>query len=350
VNLAGIESALEKAADEAAAHGVPIGADGQPPQACLADPAAETWRASYQGFWNECMLDATSARNTAAAALQKIGDAITELNTLNNGDKAAVSDVLAGFLGAQTRYRAHVESKIPGLKQSLKGAKVKAIEDAREANGRFGKWTAEDRGKFAGAKTQLASVEGDLTEAKSNENLFTKVLGYSPSDVPAIGSALDDMGGLAGKLARFGADVPIVDVAAAGAGTYFNAQVDMAQGIPAYQAYPEEAVGNLAALGIGGEVGALATGGAATGLGMLGAGGLGVSIAAGGVGVVVGGVVAYGVGDFAHNLIDENWSADMHKYGFWGGIGDGVGDSAVKTGQDFAHVGETIWHGITSIF
>lgn len=27
-----------------------------------------------------------------------------------------------------------------------------------------------------------------------------------------------------------------------------------------------------------------------------------------------------------------------------------IGDSAVKTGQDFALVGESIWHGITSIF
>jgi hypothetical protein len=32
------------------------------------------------------------------------------------------------------------------------------------------------------------------------------------------------------------------------------------------------------------------------------------------------------------------------------GVLDGVGDSAVKTGKDIAHVGESIWHGITSIF
>jgi hypothetical protein len=75
-----------------------------------------------------------------------------------------------------------------------------------------------------------------------------------------------------------------------------------------------------------------------------------VSIGAGGAGVLAGGVVAYGVGDFAHNLIDENWGADINKDGVAGGIFDGIGDSAVKTGQDFAHVGESIWHGITSIF
>jgi hypothetical protein len=42
-----------------------------------------------------------------------------------------------------------------------------------------------------------------------------------------------------------------VDLAAAGAGTYSSAQDDMAKGVPAYVAYPGEAAGNLAALGVG---------------------------------------------------------------------------------------------------
>jgi len=29
------------------------------------------------------------------------------------------------------------------------------------------------------------------------------------------------------------------------------------------------------------------------------------------------------------------------------GVFDGIGDSAVKTGQDFAHVGASVWRGIT---
>ena len=40
----------------------------------------------------------------------------------------------------------------------------------------------------------------------------------------------------------------------------------------------------------------------------------------------------------------------ISKYGVVGGVFDGIGDSAVKTGQDFAHIGESIWHGISSIF
>jgi hypothetical protein len=49
----------------------------------------------------------------------------------------------------------------------------------------------------------------------------------------------------------------------------------------------------------------------------------------------------------------DHWrelGADINKHGVVGGVFDGTGGSAVKTGQDFAHVGESIWPGITSIF
>jgi uncharacterized protein YukE len=359
VTLSKIESALEQAADQASGHGVPIGAGGQGPSACLADPAAEAWRAHYQGFYNQCMLDAVTARNKAAAALQGIGDAILGKHDkggdggdsgLSKGDLTAISDVLAGFLGLQTRYRAFVDLQVGHAKSALADAKTKAIEDARQADGRFGSWSPEDRQAFTDAKSTLSSAESDLSAAQGNENWFTKVTGFSASDIPAVGDSLDGMGGVAGDLARAGAGIPFVDLAAAGVGTYFGAQEDIAHGIPGYVAYPGEAAGNLAAVGIGGAVGIAATSGAATVLGGLGAGGLVVSLGAGGAGVLAGGVVAYGVGDFAHNLINENWGADINKYGVVGGVFDGIGDSAVKTGQDFVHVGESIWHGITSIF
>ena len=358
VTLSKIESALEQAADQATGHGVPIGPGGQGPNACLANPTAEAWRAHYQGFYNQCMLDAVTARNKAAAALQGIGDAILGKHDggdgggegLSKSDLTAISDVLAGFLGLQTRYRGYVDLWLGHAKSALSGAKTKAIEDARQADGRFGNWSPEDRQAFTDAKSTLSSAESDLSAAEGNENWFTKVTGFSPSDIPAVGDSLDGMGGVAGDLARAGAGIPFVDLAAAGAGTYFGAQDDIAHGVPAYVAYPGEAAGNLAAVGIGGAVGIAATGGAATVLGGLGASGLVVSLGAGGAGVLAGGVVAYGVGDFAHNLINENWGADINKYGVVGGVFDGIGDSAVQTGKDFAHVGESIWHGISSIF
>ena len=120
VALSKIEAALEQAADQAESHGVTIGSDGQPPQACLANPTAESWRASYQGFWNRCMLDAVKARSTAASQLQGIGDLILGKHGgngsgdggLQKGDWTAIGDVLAGFLGAQTRFRGFVDLRV----------------------------------------------------------------------------------------------------------------------------------------------------------------------------------------------------------------------------------------------
>ena len=77
VNLSQLENALETAADKASANGVPIGADGQPPQECLADATAESWRAAYQSFYNQAMHDAVNARNEASGELQKMFDGIT---------------------------------------------------------------------------------------------------------------------------------------------------------------------------------------------------------------------------------------------------------------------------------
>lgn len=358
VQLSKIEQALEQAADQAASKGVPIGSDGQPPAACLADATAEQWRSYYQGFYNQCMLDAVTSRNKAAAALQGIGDAILGKHDggdkggegLSESDLTAVSDVLGGFLNLQTRYRGFVDLQVGHAKSGLADAKTKAIEDARGADGRFGKWSPEDRQAFGDAKSTLAGAEADLSAAKANENWFTRVTGFSASDIPAVGDSLDGMGGVAGDLARAGAGIPFVDIAAAGVGTYFSAQDDISKGIPAYVAYPGEAAGNIAAIGLGTAAGVGATGLAASALGGLGVSGLALSVGAGGAGLIAGGVVAYGVGDFAHNLINENWGADIQQHGVAMGVLDGIGDSAVKTGQDFAHVGESIWHGITSIF
>jgi uncharacterized protein YukE len=348
VNLANIESALEQAADKAKAHGVPIGANGEPPQVCLANATAESWRIGYQGFWNQCMRSAAEARTEAAGALQSLYGQLApdpaKDGGLGKGDYTALFDVLAGFWGAQTRYRGFVESKIPGLKNAVARARTTAIEDARQANGQFGPWSEEDRQMFGDAGTKLAGVQGQLDGAESTENLWSKTWGFSPSDIPGVSDAIDGASGLT----RLAAGVPFVDIAAVGASTYFGAQDDIANGVPAAAAYPLEGTGSLAALGTGAVVGNLAMDGTAAGLGALGAGGAGLTIAVGGAGVLAGGVVAYGVGDFAHNLINENWSQDWAQNGAVLGTLDGIGDSAVKTGGDIVNVGKSIWHGITS--
>jgi uncharacterized protein YukE len=352
VDLAKIENALEQAADQTTKAGVPIGADGRGPQVCLADPNKESWRVAYQNLWNNCMLEASTARTQAADELQKMYAQIAPPaggdKGLSAGEGTSLADYLRGFWALPTGYRKYVESKIPDMQKAVQQAVVDAREEARLANGRFGPWSDTGAQKFGDAKTELESVKGDLTSAASHENLFTKTLGFSTSDIPAVGDGLKGADGLTGLL-KAAADIPVIDIAAAGVGTYFGAQEDINKyGRPAAVAYPAEAASNVAGIALGTWAGGVAAGGVAAGataLGIAGAPVLGVA-----AGVAVGGVVAIGVGDFGHNLIDENWGADIHQHGVAMGIVDGVGDSAVKTGKDLGHMASSVWHGITSIF
>jgi uncharacterized protein YukE len=352
VNLAKIENALEHAAGQASAHGVPLGANGGPPQVCLANAAEESWRASYQSFYNQCMLAATAARTQAAAALQSLFGQLTRAPAkngpggLSNSDRTAGFDVLAGFLGAQTRYSHYVEGKIPELKQAVSQAITTAREEARLANGRFGPWTDQGKADFGTARTELAGVQNDLAGAQSSENWFSKTWGVTPSDIPGVASAVSGLDGSAGSVARLAADIPFVDIAAAGAGTYFSAQQDMQAGVPGAVAYPAEAAGNVAGLAAGGYVGGLAMGATAGGLATLGAGAGITATLAGGAGVLAGGAVAFGVGDLTHHLIDENWGQDISQNGVVLGIGKGIGDSFVNTGKDIGNIASSVWNSI----
>jgi len=221
---------------------------------------------------------------------------------------------------------------------------MNAREEARLANGRFGPWQDSGIQGFDAAKAELESTKTSLADAATHENLLTKALAFSPSDIPAVADSLKGADGLA-NLARAAADIPVIDIAAAGVGTYFGAQQDINEfHRPAAIAYPAEAASNVAGLAAGAWVGGVA-GGAVAGLSVAGAPVLGVA-----AGVAAGGIVAIGVGDFGHNLIDENWSADIHQHGVVMGVADGIGDSAVKTGKDIGHMASSVWHGITSIF
>jgi hypothetical protein len=68
------------------------------------------------------------------------------------------------------------------------------------------------------------------------------------------------------------------------------------------------------------------------------------SSAAGGAGVLAGGVVACGVGGIVHSMVDgigARISASTALSRAWATVS---GDSAVKTGQDFAKPGSGIAH------
>jgi uncharacterized protein YukE len=332
--LSRIENALEKAAAEASAHGVQIGADGRAPSVCYADPAKESWRSSYESFRNQCMLAASNARTQAAGAVQGLyaqigppgpGRTGPGSTGLSPGDDTTIAGYARGFWAMNTAYRKFVDNKIPDLEKEVQQAISSAREEARQADGRFGNWTDDGQQRFTAAKTELASENKTLEAAQAREGAIGKALDFSPKEIPAVSDALGGSEGL-GKVATFAADIPVLDVLAAGTSTYFNAQQDTAKGLPAGVAYPAEAGASVAGLAAG----------AGTAAGLLA---LGTPV---GWAVAGAGVVAFGVGDFGHNLIAENWGADIHKHGVLAGVADGIGDSAANTAKDG-------WHMVTGI-
>ncbi len=355
-NLAKIENALENAASQAAAHGVQVGADGQPPAVCYGNKTQEDWRLGYESFYRQCKAAAEDARVQAAGALVKLGGAITSGkpgkaggDTGDTGDMGAkvgeggtIGDLLADLLAAKTTYAYQVADKMAEASTSLTKAQrtwLAAQAAARQADGRFGVMPDDVKTALKDVKTELASVEGDLASARSDENAVSKVFGTRLTDLPGLGNV--DDAGLLGKAL----ELPVVDVVAGGLSTVLNAQQDIGKGVPAWLAYPLEAGNTVGTIAL-----ATVAGGAVAGLSIFaGAPVLGVT-----AGVAAAGVVAYGVGDYVHNYIAD-FGEQWKEHGALGIVTD-FGAAGADTWNDTKHlasdvgsVASSAWHGITSL-
>ncbi len=360
VQLSKIENALEQAAAKAAAHGVGISADGQPPEACYASPAAEDWRIGYDSFYLQCKNAAEQARVQAAGALQSLSGVMTGKGPgggssgggsdlpVKVGEGSAVTDYLADLLATPSAYASQVADKVETLTEAAGKAKqtwLAAQAAARQANGRFGTMPDDVKVALKDANAQLASAERDLTAAQANENAFTKLFSTKTSDLPGLSklaSGLESDSLLARAL-----DVPVVDVVAGTITTYVNAQQDEQRGVPGWLAYPLETGNTVVSIAAGTAV-AAAVGSAVAGLSIAGAPVLGVA-----AGVAAGGVVAYGVGDFIHNYIAD-FGQQWDKHGALGIVTD-FGAAGVDTWHDTEHLagdawnaGKSVWHSLTS--
>jgi len=248
VDLAKIENALESAADQATAHGVTIGSNGQPPQACYASQAQEDWREGYDSFYQQCLADLLA---TPSAYAGQVAEKVKSLT-------AAASKAKQAWLAAQAA--------------------------ARQADGRFGVMPDDVKQALKDARTQLASAQDDLTVAQGHENAVTKVFDTRTSDLPGLGKLAD---GLADdSILAKALDVPVLGVAA---------------------------------------------------------------------GVAAGGVVAYGVGDYVHNYI-EDFGQQWHQHGVlgiathFGAAGVGTWDDTKGLVGDIGGAAKSVWHDITSLF
>ena len=202
VELAKIENALERAADQAAAHGVEIGGNGQPPEACYASQTQEDWRLGYGSFYRRCLAAAQGARVQARAPAEAYGAMVSARgkpgSSSDLGPKidegSTLADYLADLLAAPTVYANQVAGKVAELGQQAVGAKqawLEAQAAARQANGQFGVMPDEVKQALKDANAELASESEILTQAEDGENAFSEVFGARLSDLPGVSKLAD---------------------------------------------------------------------------------------------------------------------------------------------------------------
>lgn len=347
--LATVEAALEKAADEARTQGVLIGADGAVAAGPVAGTAGDTGArdrtaTSYTSFRTECLQVAQQARVDAATRMESIYSQIAPPGSAagkpSTGDDVTIGDYLRGFWAVPSAYRKTVQEEADALKGKAAAAKAAWTKaKAARPNPRV-PLPSDVKDALHDARSQLSGVEGKLTAAEAKEGVISKVLDTR------VSAAFSKLGALAAtdtelsawqKSLRFMGDVPVIDVAAAGLGTYFMARDDHDKGQSWGSAIAEDGAANVAGVAIGAVAGAAVAGAAVF---------AGAPVAAVVAGAAVGGVVCVGVGDLTSNLFHEHWDEDINKDGIIGGIGDGIGHSVTKTGSDIADLGKKAWHGI----
>jgi uncharacterized protein YukE len=393
VNLSTLEAELEAAANAAAAHGVTIGPDGTPPQACFGPPAnakeqeMQEWANWYQQFYTDIMEQAQQARSTAAGALASTGRQIVAPTTsgtkstsdtgtdgMNPGDDLTVGDLLGDLMAAPAAASRVAGEKLDDARSSLKSAKDAILKL------KLGPDDVIPDNLLTDVKSSLSTVVSDSRAVRAADQINTKVFqaldvrvgdvtkfvntqlaelqksgetSVKPADAGAADGADDGADSVLAKLADFGKDIPVLDVLATAGGTYLGVQGATADGQSLAVAIPEQTGANVASLAAGALAGS-AVSGALAGTEVvsgLAVGGLAVggAVAVAG-GVLVGGVVAVGVGDFATHLFQENWSGDIHNYGVVNGVLYGIGDAEVETGKDFAHLGSDIGHTVAHVW
>jgi uncharacterized protein YukE len=331
--LATIEHALETFARQVEAHGVQIGGNGQPvPEPLTA--TAETWRQAYLSYYDECMADATTARINATTALHGLYAQIAPpakagggSGGLQLGDDNTLGDYLRAFWALPTEYRKEVQESVE-TQEGLVAKAEKALAGDRDALGRF---TAGNKIKvhlaaLEEAEGKLKPLEKELDTAKASENALTKGLDFSVADIPAFSDK--DLS----KVLGAAADTPFIDILSGGLGAYLGAQQDIQNHVNPVVAYGAE------------------TDGAA--LSFAGAGAVAESIAGPlAVRLGVAGIVGWGIGDLAHNVIDEPWGQDFGHQdvhieygqpvvlgdpipGYYDGLNKGIDDVLRNTGSD----------------
>jgi hypothetical protein len=133
------------------------------------------------------------------------------------------------------------------------------------------------------------------------------------------------------KLPDFLKDVPVLDVAAAGACGLIEAKDDHDKGWSWQHSVIVDGGAALGGLAVGAAVTASLPVDGAVGLCVVGTG------------------AVIGATSILDHSFHEHWSEDIHDHGVVGGLLHGSGHVLSQTGDDFVRLKDDVWHGIKSI-
>jgi hypothetical protein len=355
-NLAGqldrVEGALHQAAADARAQGAHIGADGRVPQAPMStdDPAYQP-TAAYAIEWQQAQqlaqgfrVEADRAMLEVLGEIMKIVDHGGDSADLGNADKVALADYLRGIGAIPAAIRNHLDSLVGTAHRDYDAAKA-AWQAARDATPPGQRMPADVKAARSAALKELQGLQNELDALDRVPHPAAKLLNVDVGDVvgalPRVGAAFSEAAD-GSKALNFLSDVPVIDVAAAGLATYFQATDDISKGENPGRAIAQDFTANMTGVAAGAAAGGAMIGGLAA-VGAAPA----VAVAAG---AVVGGAVAVGVGDLVYEGFHEHWDEDIQKDGVVGGVAVGVGHTFENTGKDLAKLGKGIGHAASSVW
>ncbi|MEH0514707.1 hypothetical protein QA942_26870 [Streptomyces sp. B21-106] len=339
------ETALQNAEHVATGRGVPMAAKGIPQTIVTANPpSAEDQKTiaamgEYDTVRREVLHTAQHARLVAADKLRGLYAQVTA--PASTGDKITVADYLRGLYAYDAEDAraggAKARTGIDDAKAEERSAK-KELRAERKAYQKAGRALPDDlpaKGAYRDAVMKVDSLE----EATARADHGSTKLPYDRALNVKLADAADALraGKSLEKLPDFLKEIPVLDVAAAGACGILEASDDHDKGWSWQKSIAVDGGANVAGL----------VAGTAVTAGVVAALPFEVPVAAVAVG---GGLVVIGATGIIDHSFHEHWSEDIHDRGVVGGVLHGTGDVLSETGHDYARLAKDVWHGVTSIF
>ncbi|MEU1400894.1 WXG100 family type VII secretion target [Streptomyces sp. NPDC005728] len=344
--LSTCETALQNAEHIATRKGVPTGAKGLPLQIVTASPPSADDQKTisamneYAKARDEILHTAQHARLVAAQQLQGLYAQVTSKDA-STGDKVTIADYLRGLYAYDAEDAraggAEARARLDSAKTEAQAAK-KELRAERRTFQQQGRKMPDDlpaKSAYRDAVAEVDSLEDAIARAEngSTELPYDRALNVKLADAAdalRAGETLE-------KLPDFLKEVPVLDVAAAGACGLLEASDDHDKGW-SWQ--------HSVAVDGGANVGGLVAGTAVTaGLVALAPFEVPTAVVAG-----VGGAIVIGATSVVDHAFHEHWSEDIHDHGVVGGVLHGTGHVLSQTGDDFVRLKDDVWHGIKSIF